>query len=75
MIVVVDAPERIRRDRLMRNRGLSATDATAMMASQMPAAAKRARADFVIDNDGDRARLAAQTDAVWDALARADTHG
>jgi dephospho-CoA kinase len=34
----------------------------------MPAELKRARADFVIDNDGDIAALETRVDEVWRAL-------
>ena len=56
-VVVVDAPTEVRRLRLMRDRGLSAADADAMIAAQWPAESKRARADYVIDNDGTLAQL------------------
>lgn len=70
-IVLVDAPVEIRRERLMRDRGLSAPDADAMIAAQLPATAKRARAHYVIENDGSRDALDAQVDAVWTALRAA----
>ena len=39
-----------------------------MMAIQMPSAEKRARSDYVIDNDGDHAALERRAREVWDAL-------
>ena len=39
-----------------------------MIRAQMPASAKRARSDYVIDNDGDLAALERATSAVWRAL-------
>jgi dephospho-CoA kinase len=39
-----------------------------MIAAQMPAELKRARADFVIDNDGDLRALEERVDEVWRAL-------
>jgi dephospho-CoA kinase len=68
-IVLVDAPRAMRLERLMRTRGLSETEAMDMIAAQMPAELKRARADFVIDNTGTLAELEARVDEVWDALA------
>jgi dephospho-CoA kinase len=59
----------------MHTRGLSAAEADAMMAAQMPAAEKRARADYVIENGGDREHLAAQAHTVWRALARVVPRG
>ena len=73
-IVLVDAPRPLRLERLVRDRGLRETEAMAMIAQQMPADLKRARADFVIDNDGSRDALAQRVDEVWRALsAEADS--
>ena len=69
-IIVVDAPAPERRRRLMHDRGLSAHDADRLIAAQIPAADQRVRADWIIDNDGDRATLETRTRAVWDALRR-----
>ena len=69
-IIVVDAPTAERRRRLMHDRGMSAHDAAQLIATQIPAAEKRARATWIIDNDSDRATLEARTRAVWDALQR-----
>ncbi len=69
-VIVVDAPVEYRRERLIHDRGLTATDADALIAAQLPAAAKRARATWVIDNDSDRGTLAARARAVWEALRR-----
>lgn len=67
-IVLVDAPRTVRLERLVHDRGLREPEAMAMLAAQMPAELKRARADYVIDNDGTRAELEARVDAVWEAL-------
>jgi dephospho-CoA kinase len=67
-IVLVDAPRAIRLERLTADRGLSHTEAMNMIAAQMPAELKRARADYVIDNDGDRTALEARVVEVWRAL-------
>lgn len=72
-IVLVDAATEIRRERLMRDRGLSAAEADAMIAAQMPAARKRPLAHYVIENDGTRDELDAQVDALWTALRAAAT--
>ncbi len=69
-IILVDAPSAVRLERLMRDRGLSEGEASRMLAAQMPADAKRERADFVIDNAGSREALRARVDEVWDALQR-----
>jgi dephospho-CoA kinase len=74
VIVLVDALENVRRDRLQR-RGLPATEADAMIAAQMPSALKRARARFVIDNNGDLGSLIARTDSIWRTLAQGTEGG
>ena len=51
-IVVVDAPERIREERLVRDRGLDRAEARRIIASQADPGAKRERADFVLENVG-----------------------
>ena len=73
VIVLVDAPAPVRRARLLSERGLNADEADRMLAAQAPAGPKRARSTFVIDNDGDAARLEARTREVWtQLLARAE---
>lgn len=69
-IVLVDAPRPIRLERLMRDRGLSQEEAVQMIAAQMPAELKRARADFVIENAGTREQLADRVREVWDSITR-----
>jgi dephospho-CoA kinase len=68
-IVLVDAPRTVRLERLVHDRGLREPEAMAMIAAQMPAELKRARADYVVDNDGTPAALEARVDEVWAALA------
>jgi dephospho-CoA kinase len=70
VIVLVDAPRTIRLERLVHDRGLREPEAMAMIAAQMPAELKRARADYVIDNAGTREELEARVDAVWAELQR-----
>jgi dephospho-CoA kinase len=69
LVVLVDAPRELRLDRLVRDRGLAEAEAMRMIAAQMPAELKRARADVIIDNDGSRATLARRVRDAWDALA------
>ena len=68
VIVLVDAPRTVRLERLVHDRGLREPEAMAMIAAQMPAELKRARADYVIDNAGTREQLDARVDAVWAEL-------
>ncbi|HUF49808.1 MAG TPA: dephospho-CoA kinase [Longimicrobiales bacterium] len=65
VIVLVDAPEHSRRERLARSRGLTDAEAAAMIGAQLPAAEKRARAHHVIDNDGTLAQLRTRALQVW----------
>lgn len=69
-IVLVDAPVAVRRERLIRDRALDPAEAEAMIAAQLPSESKRARAHYVIDNDGSRERLRERVDALWTALER-----
>jgi len=70
-IVLVDAPRPVRLERLVRERALRETEAMEMIVAQMPAELKRARADFVIDNEGTLAQLDARVAEVWSALEQA----
>ena len=70
-IVLVDAPVALRRERLVRDRGLTPDEADAMIAAQLPSDAKRARAHDVLDNMGTRADLDAAVDALHDRLRSA----
>jgi dephospho-CoA kinase len=67
-VVLVDAPADVRRERLVRDRGLTADEADRLIASQMPSTAKRARSQFVIDNDTDLATLTRRARSVWESL-------
>lgn len=69
-VVLVDAPEPLRRDRLIADRGLDAGTADRMIRSQMASPAKRARSTFVIDNDADLAELERRAAQVFEALSR-----
>jgi dephospho-CoA kinase len=67
-VIVVDAPVAVRRQRLMEHRGFDANEADLLIATQMPAEKKRARARWIIDNDGDRDKLLRRTREVWREL-------
>ena len=67
-IVLVDAPRSVRLERIMRDRGLDETEAMNMIAAQMPADLKRARADFVIENSGTLDELEEEVDRLWEEL-------
>ena len=67
-IILVDAHRAIRLDRLVKDRGLHEAEAMEMIAAQMPAELKRARADFLIENDGTLMHLERRVQDVWNAL-------
>jgi dephospho-CoA kinase len=67
-VVLVDAPDTVRRARLVDARGLPPIEADRMMQTQMPAATKRSRSDFVIENDGDIPALERAAALVWQSL-------
>ena len=58
-----------------RSRPRRKTEAMEMIAAQMPAELKRARADFVIDNDGTLTQLERRVQDVWASLMRDATDG
>lgn len=67
-IVLVDASRALRLERLVKDRDLRETEAMDMIAAQMPAELKRARADYIIENDGTFAQLERRVQDVWAAL-------
>lgn len=67
-VVFVDAPDEERLRRLLDTRGLSESDARAMMQAQWPAAEKRKRSQFVIRNDGTVEQLANRVSDLWNQL-------
>lgn len=71
-IVLVDAPRDVRLERIVRDRGLEEAEAMDMIASQMPAELKRARADWVIENSGSKKDLEREVEKLWDEIVRDD---
>jgi dephospho-CoA kinase len=70
-VVVVDAPEDVRRRRVYESRGLTPEESSAMDSAQWPGEHKRAAADHVIWNDDDLASLESEAREVWDAVTGA----
>ncbi len=68
LVVLVDAPEQLRRGRLMESRGYTAAEADAVIRAQAPSGPKRARSHIVIDNDGTREALKGKARAAWETL-------
>lgn len=71
-IVLIDAPRELRLERLVKLRGISHEDATNMISMQMVAELKRARSDYVIENDGSLEQLRMQVDRIWEQLTAND---
>jgi dephospho-CoA kinase len=67
-VVVVAASEQTQVARVMARDGLTADEAKARIAAQLPLADKRTRADYVLENDGSRAELAQQVDVLLTKL-------
>jgi len=67
-VVLVDAPEAVRRERMVTIRGLDAEEADRIIAAQMPAAEKRDMSDVVIDNVGSVEDLEREARMVWARL-------
>ncbi|EYB68350.1 dephospho-CoA kinase [Deinococcus phoenicis] len=67
-VLVVDAPLDVRVARVVARSGLTEEDVLARDSRQMPAAEKRRRATFVLDNSGDREGLERQVDAALAGL-------
>lgn len=74
LVVVVDAPDELRLQRL-EARGLGREEALARMARQAPRAERLAAADVVIDNSGDRSALSAAVDALWQRISAHPSRG
>ena len=70
-IVLVDAPRPLRLERMVKERGLREAEAMKIIAAQMPADLKRARADYVIDNGGTLSDLTRKVDDLWAELNQA----
>ena len=68
VIVVVDTPRDLRRDRMIRSRDMTAADFEARADSQASRDKLLERADIVVRNDGDLANLADEADRVWAEL-------
>lgn len=70
VVVLVDAPEEVRLRRIVTDRGLDEDEARRMIAAQMPAELKRARADVTINNNGTLGDLQDRARDVWRQLVR-----
>lgn len=67
-VLVVDAADEIRIDRLVNSRGLEEEDARRRIAAQISREERLAAADSVVDNSGTRDQLLQQVDTFWEQV-------
>ena len=67
-VLVVDAPDELRIDRLVQHRGLDEDDARRRIAAQIDRATRLNAADTVLDNSGTVEQLLEQVDGFWAGL-------
>ena len=67
-VLVVDAEDEIRIDRLVNSRGLDEDDARRRIAAQISREERLAAADSVVDNSGTRDQLLQQVDTFWEQV-------
>ena len=67
-VLVVDAADEIRIDRLVNSRGLDEEDARRRIAAQISREERIAAADSVVDNSGTRDQLLQQVDTFWEQV-------
>ncbi|MBB2746904.1 UNVERIFIED_ORG: dephospho-CoA kinase [Microbispora rosea subsp. rosea] len=76
VVIVVDTPDEVRLERLLRFRGMPEADARARIAAQASREDRLRIADIVIRNEGSLGNLDAQVDKVWqDLSARTSAKG
>jgi dephospho-CoA kinase len=74
LVVLVDAPEAVRRTRL-RERGLDPVEIDRLLAAQLPADAKRKRSDIVLDNGGTLEQLRRSAWDAWQTIKKRSVTG
>lgn len=67
-VLVVDAPDELRIDRLVQHRGLDEDDARRRIAAQIDRESRLNAADTVLDNSGTVEQLLEQVDGFWAGL-------
>ncbi|WP_224090207.1 dephospho-CoA kinase [Arthrobacter sp. StoSoilB13] len=65
LVIVVDAPDDVRIQRMVGLRGMTHEDARSRMAAQASQEARIAAADIVLENSGSREELLAKVDDLW----------
>ncbi|MFI7031996.1 dephospho-CoA kinase [Microbispora rosea] len=69
VVIVVDTPDEVRLERLLRFRGMPEADARARIAAQASREDRLRIADIVIRNEGSLDDLEAQVDKIWQDLS------
>jgi dephospho-CoA kinase len=67
-LIVVSAPPEVQRARVMARDGLSADEANARLAAQLPLADKVAAATHVVDNGGSLEATRRQVESIWEKI-------
>lgn len=65
LVIVVDAPDDVRIQRMVDLRGMTREDARSRMAAQASRETRNAAADVVLENSGSREHLLAKVDSLW----------
>ncbi|MGH3646628.1 MAG: dephospho-CoA kinase [Micromonosporaceae bacterium] len=65
LVVVVEAPRRVRVDRLVADRGMTLEQASERIAAQASAEQRSAAADVILDNSGSLEELHRRVDTLW----------
>lgn len=68
VVIVVDAPLEVRVERVRERSGLSEQEVRARDKAQMPLEEKVERADYMVDNGGDKETLEANLERLWSQL-------
>lgn len=74
LVVIAEAPESVRMQRLINIRGMSGDEAAKRIANQASDDERRAIADVVIDTGGSMEHTIEQTDALWRRLNQLGKH-
>lgn len=69
-VIVVDVPEKVQVERMLRERGMTREDALARIAAQAAREERRGVATYVIENTGTREDLRQQVTEVFEALGK-----
>ncbi len=70
LVMVVEAPQQVRIQRLVADRGMTVEQAAERIAAQASPEQRRAAADVILDNSGNPVDLHAQVDQLWDTRLR-----